>query len=51
MVELAPMAHAYIDCMLPGVQVTAVFSCVQVVYSDSEDSDSCFTGLAFLAGP
>ena len=31
---------ACLDCMLPGVQVTARlgFFCVQVVYSDSEDS-------------
>ena len=35
---------ACLDCMLPGVQVTAglgLFLCVQVVYlSDSEDNDS-----------
>ena len=34
---------ACLDCMLPGLQVRPLdwdFFCIQVVYSDSEDSDS-----------
>ena len=44
---------ACLDCMLPGVQVTAGlgFLCIQVIYVIIKIVTPCLTGLAFLTGP